>query len=118
MNTWQREALVALVVLALPVCLLGVWADPVQWFGVIAVWVSFMHAQVSDRLSAKQAARARRGAPVDVECHAWERRYFVGKEALWCVYFVALEAWPALTGVALFLGYRWWRGWRAARRAS
>ena len=45
--------------------------------------------------------------------HRWAGRYFLGKELLWCVYFIAHGSWSALAGVGLFLAYPFWRRlWR------
>lgn len=108
MKTWMVERTVAAVLLAT----VWWWAGGglVETVGSLAVLAGFSHGQVADRLSEKEGQRASRPNPADlVECWHLERRYFLQKEALWLVYFVALGAWSALAGVGLFLGYRAWR---------
>lgn len=121
MKTWHIEmAVVAFVLLAVAIASGG---GQLELLGAGAVLLSFGHAQVADRLA--EAERERRAyvrfADGDtdahaVSCHAWATRYLVGKEALWCLYFVAHRSWAALAGVALFLSYPAWRSWWRARR--
>ena len=105
-TTWHVElAVVASILFSVAL----VTGGRVELVGAGAVSLSFAHAQVADRLAEREAARA----VATVECHRWATRYLVGKEALWLVYFVALHAWSALAGVALFLAYPVWRRlWR------
>lgn len=127
MKTWQAELLVVLMVLSLTVIYTGgAW---VEWLGAAAVLAGFAHAQVSDRLAegaklneaiARQAEKwewaAAEARTHNVHCWRWSLRYFVTKEALWLVYFVAHRSWSALAGVAVFLAYPVWRRWyRRAR---
>lgn len=84
----------------------------VEQVGSLAVLLSFGHAQVANRLAEREAAREH----ATVECHRWAARYFIGKEALWFVYFVLHHSWSALAGVGLFLVYPAWRRfWRARK---
>lgn len=78
-----------------------------EFVGAAAVLLSFGHAQVAERLAERDAARSKPG----VDCHRWATRYLVGKEVLWCAYFVLHGSWAALAGVALFLAYPAWRRW-------
>jgi hypothetical protein len=105
LRTWQIEAAAALAVLSVVAIACG--NRPIEWIGVLAVWLSFMHGQVSDRLVERQAELA---AP-DVHCWQWSRAYFAGKELLWVAYFVAHRSYSALVGCALFLAYPIWRAW-------
>lgn len=85
--------------------------DLVEWVGSAAVLTSFAHSQVTDRLAERESKRE---SPED--CHLMARRYFVSKEILWVVYFLAVGAWSPLIGCALFLIYPVWRAWyRRAR---
>jgi hypothetical protein len=103
--TWVGELAVVAAVLGGVLLVTGA-----PWFelvGSCAVLASFAHGQVSDRLAEREAART---SP-EVHCHAWARRYFLSKEALWLVYFVAKGAWSAFVGCAVFLAYPAWRTW-------
>jgi hypothetical protein len=110
-KTWHVEmAIVAVVVGFVAAFGGGGWSE---WIGAGAVLLSFGHAQVADRLAESEA----RNSLADysdrhyVECHRWATRYLVGKETLWCVYFIVHGSWSALAGVALFLAYPLWRRW-------
>lgn len=103
--TWVFESTVALLALSVVAIICGNRA--LEWVGVGAVWLSFMHGQVSDRLVERQAACA----TPDVHCWRWSRIYFAGKELLWVAYFVAHRSYSALVGCALFLAYPVWRAW-------
>ena len=114
MKTWQIESAVAAAVLSVsPILNRSGW----EALGALAVLLSFMQGQISDRHSAAAAQRAQNGDLVEVDCWRWERRYFVGKEILWVVYFCHLRAWSALVGCALFIAYPVWRRWWRARRS-
>ena len=107
MKTWHIEGAVVAVVLTTVALASG--GGAVELLGAAAVQLSFHHASVANRLAEREAARAR---PI-VECHRWAGRYFLGKELLWCVYFIAHGSWSALAGVGLFLAYPFWRRlWR------
>lgn len=108
MKTWHLELAVIASVLGTVAALSG---GPVEWIGAGAVVLSFAHAQVADRLAEREAARE----VATVDCHRWATRYLVGKEVLWCAFFVLHHAWSALAGVALFLAYPAWRRWWRAQ---
>lgn len=104
-RTWQLEVfVVASVVFGVA---LFVGRGAVELVGAGAVVLSFAHGQVSDRLAEDAAVRD----VITVDCYRWSTRYFVAKEVLWVVYFVALGAWSALAGCGLFLVYPFWRRW-------
>lgn len=107
-RTWHVEiAVVAAVLFGLAAARGARWPE---WVGAGAVLASFGHAQIADRLTEREA---RRPVPA-VECYGKAVYYFVAKEALWVVFFVATGAWSALVGCALFLLYPVWRrAWRA-----
>ena len=103
LRTWQIEsAVVALVLMAVAACTGNHFRE---WVGAAAVWITFMHGQVADRLSADQAARPEASVP----CWRWAGRYFVTKEILWMLYFILSQTWSALACVVLFLLYPVWR---------
>lgn len=142
MKTWVLEAGVVALILGAVVGMTG--SKPIEWLGAVAVLLTFMHAQVSFRLSEAEDRRdgLRREAQAlsqryehaaekpsladvqaadakyfhHVECHRWLARYHVGKELLWLAYFVAMGAWSALVGVFVFLLYPLWRGWHLRRK--
>jgi hypothetical protein len=108
----------AFVAVVLATVALASGGGAVELIGAGAVLLSFGHAQVADRLSESEAARialyrAEVAGGHAVRCYQWATRYLVGKETLWCVYFVVHRSWSALAGVALFLIYPAWRRlWR------
>ncbi len=102
-RTYQIEAAAALAVLSGVAVVSG--NRPVEWLGVAAVWVAFMHGQVTDRMTERQAC----AVTPDVPCWRKARAYFIGKELLWVAYFVAHRSWSALVGCGLFLAYPVWR---------
>lgn len=104
-RTWQVEAAVVLAVLSGVAVLTGNTAT--EWLGTGAVFLSFSHGQVADRMAERQAAMEK----PDVHCWWKARYYFVGKELLWVAYFLAHRSYAALVGCALFLLYPVWRSW-------
>lgn len=110
MKTWKLElAVVAMVLGTVVVVTRGGLLEAV---GALAVLAAFAHAQVTERMREKQAAKTK----PDVHCHRWSLRYFMAKELLWLSYFIAHRSWSALVGVAVFLLYPLWRRWWRARR--
>lgn len=101
--TWAFEAAVAFGVLALSALLTG--GGALSWVSALAVWFSFLHGTVTDRLA---EGEGRRSTP-DVRCYGYAVRYFVAKELLWAVVFVGSGLYPALVGSVLFLAYPAWR---------
>ena len=104
-RTWQAEAAVICIVLAVTVVVSG--GDIKEWIGAFAVLFTFMHAQVADRMAEKQAEMIN----PSVGCHAFSARYYMVKEALWIIYFILSHTWAALTGGIIFLAYPFWRRW-------
>jgi hypothetical protein len=105
MKTWHFEHAVVVTVL------LGVWLatghELRELAGSLAVYLSFGHASVSERLREREAARA---VP-SVECHRASTWYFIGKELCWALYFVWSGTYAALVGCAVFAAYPLWRRW-------
>src|SRR5690242_14186579 len=97
--TWKIELLFVVAVLGTVFFLTG--RQPSEALGVLAVVLTFCHAQVSDRMAEREAKRV---VP-EVHCYRWSLRYFVGKEAVWLAYFVMHKSWSALAGVGIFLAY-------------
>lgn len=105
LRTWHIEGSVVAVVLVTVALASG--GGALELLGAAAVQLTFHHASVSQRLAEREAARDR----PSVECHRWAGRYFIGKELLWCAYFILHGSWSALAGVGLFLVYPIWRRW-------
>ena len=71
----------------------------------VAVWVTFMHGQVADRMQEKQSVMQK----PDVHCYKWSTRYFLIKESLWIIFFILIKSYAALAGSVLFFSYPFWR---------
>jgi hypothetical protein len=85
----------------------------VEWLGVLAVFLTFGHTSIADRLHEREANRYSIDKKVEVNCYWKLNYYFVAKEVCWFVYFYLLGAWSALVGVVVFLLYPLWRKlWR------
>jgi len=70
-----------------------------------AVFVTFLHGQVSDRL--REYAEGQQAIPP--ECSAKEQWYYLAKEVLWVAVFGLSLNYPALLGSFAFLAYPRWR---------
>lgn len=80
----------------------GGWKD---WLAVAAVYFTFKHAQIADRMREQEDLR-----PIpSIECPEWLDRFFVLKEMCWIAFFVVSGSYPALAGCFLFLAYPVWR---------
>lgn len=75
------------------------------WISAAAVVGSFLHAQVGAHMSEDM-----REAPVPLtECCYKLDTYWVYKEVLWFIVFIASGAYPAIAGNIIFLLYPVWR---------
>lgn len=74
---------------------------------LLAVFMTFQHAIIADRMQERQAAQA---SP-DVECYWKSNWYFMTKEALWIAFFFMTQSWAALMGAFVFFCYPFWRKW-------
>ena len=112
MKTWHREASVMAAVLALSTAA-GMYAgaDWRQAIGGLAVMVTFLHAQVSDRLREYAA-----GGTTPPDCARLERAYYLAKEVLWLGYFLSMSAYAPIIGTVGFLAYPRWRAWHRRAR--
>jgi hypothetical protein len=114
-RTWQLEAFFVAVVLSMVAVVSH--KGRIEWLGVCAVFFTWMHASVSDRLQEAQERRQAAQAPIEVECYRWGIRYYYLKEVFWFAYFIVLGAWSALAGTVLFLVYpRWRKAWRNRKK--
>jgi len=81
----------------------------IEWIGIVAVFLTFGHASIAERLREREELRQIKKTPIEVHCYYKLPYYFYAKEILWFIYFVLLGAWSALAGVILFLFYTPWR---------
>jgi hypothetical protein len=81
----------------------------VEWIGVVAVFLTFGHASIAERLREREALRHLARTPLEVACYWKLPYYFYAKEILWLVYFIFIGAWSAIAGVIVFLIYGPWR---------
>lgn len=110
-KTYVIELVVVFLILALVALASG--KGIIEWIGVFAVFFTFAHMSVADRLREREEARANKGEEVMVECFYKLDRYYLLKEVCWFAYFLLLGAWSALAGVIVFLLYGPWRRlWR------
>ncbi len=106
-RTWHFEAIIVLLILILTAVISNKgW---IEYLGVCAVFITFLHASVADRLAEVQSKKNSNNEKVDIECYYKLEKYFYLKEILWLCYFVFLGAWSAIIGVAVFLFYPIWR---------
>lgn len=85
----------------------------VEYLGVIAVFYTFKHAGIANRMEEAEEQRSLNNEPITVECYQKQTKFFYIKEILWLGYFIWLGAWSALVGVCMFLFYPVWRKtWR------
>ncbi len=83
----------------------------IEWIGIAAVFLTFCHASIAERLREREELRQIKKSPVEVHCYYKLPYYFYAKEVLWFVYFVLLGAYSALAGVIIFLLYTPWRNY-------
>ena len=112
LQTWHKEAAVVAIVLIATVVSTG--GSLKEWVGSLAVFFTFMHAQVANDM-----AEAQEDMPKpSVACYPKARQYFFAKEFLWLVYFTLSQTWAALAGVFVFLMFPMWRKYYRARMKS
>lgn len=111
-KTWYYEA--AVMALLLGISLMFGVVNLAALLSAAAVFTSFMHCQVSDRL--REYASGQQAVPP--ECHTKERYYFFLKEILWIATFISLQAWPALIGSFGFIIYPIWRKFWRQRKSN
>jgi len=113
-KTWQIEATFIFA------CLLFIWlvsgGSHIEGIGALAVFFTFMHASVANRLEEAEEKRAAKEEPLLVSCYKLLNRYYYAKEGLWLVYFILKVSVAGLAGVALFLVYPIWRNYYTKRR--
>lgn len=110
MKTWKKEALVIASVL-----FTQLYFTKFKFSEIIcslAVYLTFLHAQVADRMHERQSLQI---SP-DVECYKKLNYYFMGKECLWIAFFLMTRSYSALAGAILFSLYPLWRKFYRIRK--
>jgi hypothetical protein len=105
-KTYQIENTVVLTILMLPF----LFIDHIRITEIVAtaaVFFTFCHASVADRMQERQALMEK----PDVHCYWKSNIYFMTKEALWITFFIMIQSWAALLGAVLFFLYPMWRKW-------
>jgi uncharacterized integral membrane protein len=112
LRTWMLEQITVAVILLITLIISLIPVDPltlhyfaVQFLTALAVFLTFCHTTVTDRLSEKQSHMK----TPDVECYKWEKRWFRSKEMTWIVVFLLSQLWAALVGALIFFLYPVWR---------
>ncbi len=103
MRTWVYECIVVGLLLLVLLFIKGF--EKAEIICSLAVFFTFMQAQVADRMQEKQSKMAK----PDVDCFKWSNRYFVIKETLWISFFLTIGSYAALTGAMIFVLYPFWR---------
>jgi hypothetical protein len=107
LRTWHYEAFVVGVVLFVQLFFTSFSYSEIVCS--LAVFFTFMHAQVADRMQERQAMLEN----PDVECHWKSNWFFMIKEFLWITFFLMTSAYAALSGAIMFFLYPFWRKyWR------
>ena len=113
MRTWHKEAIVVGAVLIVQLFFTR-FALP-EITASLAVFFTFLHAQVGDRMQERQATME---IP-DVHCYWKLNWYFWIKEFLWISFFLMNGAYAALSGAIMFFIYPFWRKyWRKIKPIS
>lgn len=103
-KTWHLEMLFVAGALLLANMIAG-RPNPIELLGAVAVFLSFGHAQIADRLAEKEGQKEK----PEVDCYKKLWYYFIGKELFWLAYFLMNHSYSALAGVFIFLAYPAWR---------
>ncbi len=81
----------------------------IERVGVVAVFLTFGHSVIADRLEEAERLRQRdddeKNEKYRVQCYYKLQRYYYGKELCRTIYFITLGARSALVGVVIFLLY-------------
>jgi hypothetical protein len=101
-------AVIAIVLVTVAIISKKGW---VEWLGVLAVFLTFGHASIAERLREREALRHQARSPIEVSCYWKLPYYFYAKELVWLAYFILIGAWSAIAGVMVFLVYTPWRSY-------
>lgn len=106
-QAWVLESAFVLTILIATALLSGKgW---VEYIAVGAVYLTFKHASVSERLREANEANAKTATAETTSCAHKLQQFFYGKEAAWVLYFLLIGAYSALAGCGIFFLYGWWR---------
>lgn len=106
-QAWVLESAFVLIVLLTTAIVSGKgW---VEYLSVAAVFFTFKHASVSERLREANEANAKKAMAETTSCAHKLNQFFILKEILWVAFFALSGAWSALAGCGIFLLYAWWR---------
>jgi len=112
-KTYRFEEAFVLFTLVGVTVLTGGYASSWKWIEVAAVFLTFVHASIGQRLEERQRYQLETDGHATVECFYKLGPVFVGKEFLWMIAFIHAQLWSALVGVFIFLMYYPWRAeWR------
>lgn len=107
MKTWHYEAIVVGIVLMSQLFFTHFHVSEIVC--ALAVFFTFLHAQISDRMQERQAILEK----PDVHCYWKSNWFFIIKEMLWISFFLMTSAYAALSGAIVFCLYPFWRKfWR------
>ena len=101
-------AVIAIVLITVAIVSKKGW---VEWLGVLAVFLTFGHASIAERLREREALRHQARSDIEVACYWKLPYYFYAKELVWLVYFILIGASSAIAGVVVFLIYTPWRSY-------
>lgn len=102
-QTYHIENIVVASILVLTAIITNKWF--IERIGVIAVYLTFNHVVIANRLQEAEEHRYNNQEPIRVQCYPKLEKYFYAKEICRCIYFILLGAWSALVGVIIFLAY-------------
>lgn len=103
-----NEALLVGIALATIALLSG--GKPTDWMGAAAVFITFLHGQLSFDMQESQGKMPEASAN-RVENYHWSGRLFVTKEILWIATFMMTGSWPLCAGSVIFATYPHWRAY-------
>ena len=106
-RTYVIEYVVAGIILIATAIISG--KANVEWIWVLAVFLTFCHIGITDRLHEREHISQTTNPSVNkkemVECYYKLPRFYYGKEICWTIYFLYLGARSALLWVWIFLLY-------------
>lgn len=106
-QAWVLESAFVLIILIATAIVSGKgWPE---YVAVLAVYFTFKHASVSERLREADDANSKTVSAETTACAHKLNQFFILKEILWVAFFSLTGAWSALAGCGIFLLYAQWR---------